>query len=149
MIIADITDRARYYSLHPRMEQLWDYVCTHDLLHAPAGRIDIDGDNLFINVSETELRPLEQQKLEVHRRYIDVQIPLSASETVGWKPLSDMTTESEQPFDEENDFALYDERAQVYLNVHPGQFYIMFPEDAHGPVIGQGQIKKLIGKIRI
>ena len=31
MILANITDREHYYSLHPKMKQLWDYILTHDL----------------------------------------------------------------------------------------------------------------------
>ncbi|MDD5876079.1 MAG: YhcH/YjgK/YiaL family protein, partial [Prevotellaceae bacterium] len=81
--------------------------------------------------------------------YIDVQIPLTASETVGWKPLAALTTAATEPFDAARDIAFYRERAQAYLPVHPGQFYIMFPEDAHAPIIGTGRIKKLIGKILI
>lgn len=149
MILADIKDRERYYTLIPALRELFDFVLSHDFTDMPAGRVEVDGDRLFINVSETCLKPKEQQKLEVHRRYIDVQIPLSTSESVAWTPLSDLKTESEQPFNEQDDFALYDEMGQNYITVRPGQFYIMFPEDAHGPIIGEGPIKKLIGKILI
>ena len=149
MIIADIKDRERYFALHEKMEQLWEYVLSHDLAHAPAGRIAIDGERVFINVDDSEMQPAEERPLEVHRRYIDVQIPLTASETVGWKPLAALTTAATEPFDAARDIAFYRERAQAYLPVHPGQFYIMFPEDAHAPIIGNGRIKKLIGKILI
>lgn len=149
MIIAEIKDRDRYYALLPQLKTLFDFVLSHDFSGIPTGRIDVDGDKIFINVSETELKSKEEQKLEVHRRYVDVQIPLTASETVAWSPLSALTTESEAPFNETDDFALYGEAGQNYLLVRPGQFYMMFPEDAHGPIIGEGKIKKLIGKIRI
>ena len=33
MIIADIKDRERYFALHEKMEQLWEYVLSHDLAH--------------------------------------------------------------------------------------------------------------------
>lgn len=83
MIIANITDREHYYSLHPKMKQLWDYILTHDLANSPTGRINIDGDRLFVNVDDSEMSPKEERPLEVHRRYIDVQIPLTASEKIG------------------------------------------------------------------
>lgn len=149
MILANITDREHYYSLHPKMKQLWDYILTHDLANSPTGRINIDGDRLFVNVDDSEMSPKEEHPLEVHRRYIDVQIPLTASETVGWKALADITTPSVAPFNTQHDITFFAEPAQAYIPVHPGQFYIMFPEDAHAPIIGSGRIKKLIGKILI
>ena len=48
MIIANITDREHYYSLHPKMKQLWDYILTHDLANSPTGRINIDGPDFVI-----------------------------------------------------------------------------------------------------
>jgi beta-galactosidase beta subunit len=56
---------------------------------------------------------------------------------------------SEKPFDAENDFALYNAPASAYINVQPGEFLIVFPEDAHAPIIGEGKIKKLIAKIKL
>lgn len=86
MIIANITDREHYYSLHPKMKQLWDYILTHDLANSPTGRINIDGDRLFVNVDDSEMSPKEECPLEVHRRYIDVQIPLTHQRPWGGKP---------------------------------------------------------------
>ena len=47
------------------------------------------------------------------------------------------------------DFALYAQKASTYFTVKPGQFYIMFPEDAHAPIIGNGTLRKLIAKVRV
>lgn len=149
MILSSISDRNSYMAVHPDMCRFFDFILSHDLMSLPAGRIDIDGDNLYINVCETDKKPLEEQKLEVHRDYIDVQVPISAAETVAWKPLGDMQTPCVVPYDKDGDYALYDERAQVYFEARPGQFYVMFPDDVHGPIIGEGKIKKLIGKLRI
>lgn len=149
MIVANITDRAHYYALHPKMKQLFDFVLSHNLADMPTGRVDIDGDRLFVNIDESDMRPKEERPLEIHRRYIDVQIPLTASETVGWKPLADITTPSVAPFNTHHDIAFFAEPAQAYIGVHPGQFYVMLPEDAHAPIIGSGKIKKLIGKLLV
>ena len=61
MILANITDREHYYSLHPKMKQLWDYILTHDLANSPTGRINIDGDRLFVNVDDSEMSPKEER----------------------------------------------------------------------------------------
>ncbi len=149
MILAHLNDSDRYASLHPLFKQLFDYVKAHDFTHVPAERIVLDGDRLFINVADVTLKSPEEQVLEVHRRYIDVHFPLSREEVMGWSSLSVLATESVQPFNEEDDFAVYAERAQSYLTIHPGEFAIVWPEDAHAPIIGQGALRKLIAKVCI
>ena len=48
MIVSNLQNSSRIEVLHPLFKTLFDYVKSHDLLHAELGRIDIDGDNLFI-----------------------------------------------------------------------------------------------------
>ena len=139
-MILDELSRLRAYSLlHPRLALLADYLEQHDLTNASAGRIEIDGERLFINVDDAEMRPREAQIHEVHRRYIDVHFPLSGTEICGWSPLSSLS----EPL------VPYDEPAQTYFAVQPGQFYICFPDDAHAPIIGEGTLRKLVAKVLI
>jgi YhcH/YjgK/YiaL family protein len=49
MIVSNLQNSQRVEGLHPLFKTLFDYVKTHDLFHAELGRIEIDGDNLFIN----------------------------------------------------------------------------------------------------
>ncbi len=149
MILAHIEDSERYFSLHPLFKQLFDYVKTHDLSQVPAERITLDGERLFINVADASLKSPEEQVLEVHRRYIDVHFPLSNNEVMGWSPLQGLQTESVNPFNEEDDYAVYAETAQTYLTIRPGEFAIVWPEDAHAPIIGEGKLRKLIAKVLI
>lgn len=149
MILSTLSESGRIESLHPLLKTLFDYVKGHDLAAVPAGRIVLQGDDLFINVSDATLLPREQQKLEVHRAYMDVHIPLSGTEVIGWRALSSLRQPSEAPFDAENDFALYAAPATSYVEVRPGEFLIVYPEDAHAPVIGEGRLRKLIAKVRL
>ena len=149
MIINSLSRSERTERLHPLFKKLFDYIRTHDLSQQPPGRIVLQGDDLFINLDQPQLRSRETQKLEVHRRYVDVHFPLSGAEEVGWRSLDTLPCESEEPFDEKNDFALYAAPATVYFTVHPGEFYVMFPEDAHAPIIGEGTLHKAIAKVRL
>lgn len=148
MILANISDAAHYYALHPQLKVLFNYIASHDLSAAPAGRVTLDGDALFINVSDATLKHPEEQMLEVHRAYIDVHFPLSGDEGIGISPLSALG-QSDAPFDEVQDFALYTAPAQNYFTIHPGQFCLVYPHDAHAPILGQGTLRKLIAKIKI
>lgn len=147
MIIANLADCERYEALHPKLKMLFDYVKTHNLLTMPAGRVAIEGDNVFVNIDDSLMQPAEERPLEVHRRYMDVQFPLSCAEQFGWKPLLALTTQPSVPYDAQRDIAFYKEEAQAYVSAQPGQFYILFPEDAHAPIVGQGPIRKAVGKI--
>ena len=115
MIVSRLENSSRIESLHPLFKQLFDYVKTHDLLNAPLGRIELDGDNLFINNVNPECVPADKQVLEMHRDYIDVHILLTT----------------------------------LFATLQPGEFAIVYPEDPHAPVIGEGKIRKLIGKVKL
>lgn len=149
MIYGKITDSHRYEHLNMRFERLFKFVRENDLSKFATQRIVLDGDNLFINMAEPELKRADEQKLEVHREYTDVHFPLTGPETCGITHISDLTKESDAPFNVEEDFALYSEKAHTYFTAYPGDFYIVFPEDAHAPIIGEGKIKKAIAKVRV
>ena len=102
MIVSRLENSSRIESLHPLFKQLFDYVKTHDLLNAPLGRIELDGDNLFINNVNPECVPADKQVLEMHRDYIDVHILLTGQETIGWKAVETLEHQA-QAYQKEGD----------------------------------------------
>lgn len=148
MIVSNLTNSRRIENLHPLFKTLFDYVKTHDLLHAEPGRIEIDGDNLFINNVSPECTTREKQLLELHRDYIDIHILLEGRETIGWKAIEDLTSET-KPYEKEGDCALYSDTPTAFVDLLPGQFAIVYPEDPHAPAIGKGRIRKLIAKVKL
>lgn len=149
MILANLKDSSRYYKLNPLFKKVFKFVRENDLSQFPNGRIVLDGDEAFINICEPTLKKAEDQKLEVHREYIDIHIPLSGSEICGVTNIDEITVASDEPFNEADDFAVYSEPARTYFTAHQGDFYIVFPEDAHAPIIGEGKLKKAIVKVRV
>lgn len=148
MIVSNLQNSERIESLHPLFKQLFDYVKTHDLLHTECGRIELAGDDLFINNVNPTCVSASDQVLEVHRDYIDVHILLEGKERIGWKAIEDVT-DLKQAYQKEGDCALYSDTPTSFVDLLPGQFLIAFPEDPHAPVIGEGKIRKLIGKVKI
>ena len=139
MIVTNLNNTERIEALHPLFKKLFDYVKTHDILNTPCGRIDIDGDNLYINNVNPECIPAD---------YIDVQILLQGKETIGWKALED-SKEEVKPYEKDGDCALYSDTPTTWIHLVPGQLAIFFPEDAHAPVIGEGKIRKMIAKVKL
>ena len=148
MILSNLQNTERIEQLHPLFKEAFDYIKSHDLLHTECGRIDLKGDDLFINNVNPTLIPENKQVLELHRDYIDIQILLEGKERIGWKAIEDLKEEV-QAYDKEKECALYSDRPTTFIDLKPGEFAIFFPEDAHAPVIGEGKVRKLIAKVKI
>ncbi len=148
MIVSNLQNSKRIESLHPLFSKLFDYVKSHDLLNAELGRIEIDGDNLFINNVNPTCMARDVQVLELHHDYIDVHILLQGKETIGWKATEDLKEET-KPYSKEGDCALFSDTPTTYVDINPGEFVLVYPEDAHAPVIGEGKIRKLIAKVKL
>lgn len=136
-----------YYQLCPRFKKAFEWLESTDLKNLAPGRHTIDGDDIFVNVQELELRPREQAALEVHNTYIDIQVVIKGVEEFGWTPRSEV----KQPrgeFDPANDIGFYTDTPKMFYTMHEGEFCILMPQDAHAPMLGSGPIKKLIVKVR-
>lgn len=90
MIVSNLQNSGRIESLHPLFKKLFDYVKSHDLLHTDCGRIELDGENLFINNVNPACVKASEQVLEVHRDYIDIHILLEGKERIGWKAMEEV-----------------------------------------------------------
>lgn len=149
MILDSLKNKERYASLHPRFKTVFDFIDTHDIASMECGRHDIDGDDVFVNVQELDLRDRSQARLELHRKYIDIQLLLRGPEEVfGWSEKKDCLT-AEVAFDEAKDIQLFTDCPQCFYTVGEGQFSILFPEDGHAPMLGEGHVKKCIFKVKI
>lgn len=148
MIVDSIKNAELYYSLSPRIKQAFDWLAKTDVSALEAGRHDIDGDNLFVNVMEVELKPREAAALEVHDRYIDIQIMVGETEEYGWSERCDCHSPREE-FNRERDVQFFTDVPQMFFSLNERQFAIFFPEDAHAPMLGEGAVRKLIFKLLI
>ncbi len=148
MILGSLNYSERIEGLHPRFKEVFDYIKQNDLLNAPLERIVLDGDNLFINNVLVEGKGQSAQPMEAHKRYIDIHVLLEGEERVGWADI-DKLGEPSKAYDEADDYMLYEQEAMSYIDLKAGEFVIVYPEDAHAPVIGSGKIRKLIVKILI
>jgi len=146
MILDTLVNSGLYELIHPRFKQAFDFLNNTDLINLPIGKIELDGSNLFVSVVEITGRTAETARLESHKLYIDIQVPVTAPETMGWlagNKLKD-TTEKYNP---EKDISFYGDKASNLLNVQPFEFAIFFPTDGHQPGIAVGKHKKIIVKV--
>ncbi|MEG2612508.1 MAG: YhcH/YjgK/YiaL family protein [Alistipes sp.] len=146
MIFDSLKNCAFYYAVSPRLKQAFDYILSTDLQTLEAGRHTIDGENIFVNVIECDLKKTVDAKLEVHNKYIDIQVVVRGLESFGWSERADVR-QPQSAFDTEKDICFYDDVPQTYYTLKPGQFTILMPDDAHAPMVGKGCVKKLIVKV--
>lgn len=133
---------------NPYYIEAMDFIRTHDLILLAAGRYAIDGDNLYLNIVDAQMRPSVEARLEVHDRYIDVQVPLSCQETFGIKSRAECT-EPDGSMDTEKDIMFFNDVIDTFVNVRPGEVMVFPPDTAHAPLIGEGHIRKAIFKVRV
>jgi YhcH/YjgK/YiaL family protein len=133
------------------LERAFEYLAGTDLSALPLGRTSIDGDDLFVTVSEAETKPPDQVRFEAHRRYIDIQLVLRGQESIGVAPASSLTTV--EPYDPARDiafFAVPPESRTVELR--EGEFVVFEPGDGHRPSLhldGPHVSRKAVVKISV
>lgn len=148
MIFSALSQSSRYATLHPLFQQAFDYMRDTDLFVLTPGRYPIVGDELFAIVEQVPGKTKEMAKLEAHRKYIDIQLVLEGDEQMGWKPLADCLNPVGE-HSEEKDIRFFHDAPASWVAVPPEHFCIFFPEDAHAPLVGSGQVRKVIFKIAV
>jgi len=148
MIFSNLAQSSRYTALHPLFQQAFDHIRDTDFFALAPGRYNIVGDDLIAIVEQVSAKTKEMAKLEAHRKYIDIQLVLEGDETMGWKPLADcLNPVSEHSM--EKDIRFFHDAPASWIAVPPDHFCIFFPEDAHAPLVGKGQVRKVIFKVAV
>lgn len=150
MIIDTIRNASKYFSVHPLFAKAFGYIKNTDLANTEPGKYEIDGDNLIAIFSNKPGLAAEDSvaKFECHQEHIDIQLCIHGVETIGWKPREKCVVEN-GGYNPDKDVQLYNELPDMYFQLMDGQFVIFFPEDVHAPMIGKGEIKKLVIKVKI
>ncbi|NDV78983.1 YhcH/YjgK/YiaL family protein [Dysgonomonas sp. 511] len=148
MILDSLKNAEAYYSLHPLFKEAFEYVKSVDFAKAEVGKTELKGKDLFVAVSDSTMKTEDDAKMEVHNKYIDIQIPVSKPETYGWKARTELEEERD-PFNEEKDIQFFKDKGTTLVTAVPGDFAIFFPQDGHAPCIGEGTIRKVVVKIKL
>ena len=137
MVIDKLENLEKYVSLNPLFAQAVEFLKTTDLNAHEIGKVVLKEGELIVNFAQA--RP------ETHNNFIDIQIPLSGVETMGYTPRTDLP---EEEYNAEKDITFYKGFAKDYLTITPGMFAIFFPQDGHAPGVTPDGVKKVIVKVR-
>jgi len=143
-------DFYRNLGVDGRYEKAVDFLKNTDLESLVPGKYEIDGKNVFANVTEYTTVPWEEAKYEAHHNYTDIQYMISGSETMTYARIDELT--EKVPYNEEKDVVFYDnENPGLKVVVKAGEYMIFNPWDGHKPKAAAGEpamIKKVIVKIK-
>ena len=147
MILDSLDNLHKYVALNPRIQKVVDFIKANDLAAVPAGKVQIDGDDVFGNFQTLKGKTKEEAKLETHNVMLDIQVPFNTAETMGYTPRRDLP---QGEYNAENDITFYEGLAEQYVTVHPGEFAIFLPQDGHAPCIAPGkEVQKVIFKVKL
>jgi len=154
-MIFDAFENWRCYGGRPAWEQVFAWLAALAPETAP-GEYPIDGRDIFAKVFDYTSKNLLETTLEAHRVYADVHMalpgPAGGPEVHGRFGLDEL--EEKTPYDAERDLVLYHhpDRFRALFTLHPGQFCVYFPQDAH---LSQGKtgaapesLRKVVVKVR-
>ncbi len=144
MIVDRLEHLKNYKSLHPDMPAVIDFLLTHDLNAMPEGKTDIG--HGFINVQTINPKSKTDARLESHIEMIDIQIPLTGDEVMGYQPVEE-TKPGE--YNAAKDITFHPGEADTYIKVKKGMFAIFFPQDVHAPGITSLQMRKVVIKLPV
>jgi len=147
MIIDKIENLKNYASVNPLFPKVVEFLQQHDLATMEPGKYEIEGKDLFVNITMAKGRTPDAAVIETHDRMIDIQIPVTAAETFGYTQ-RDQLPRAE--YNAEKDITkIPDLAADSYVTCQPGMMAIFFPQDGHAPCIaGVGELKKAIFKVK-
>jgi len=120
---------------------------------APEGDYPIEGEGFFARVMSYRTREPQEALLEAHRNFLDIQSVLSGGEM--FECFATESLEITVPYDPEKDAAFYRRPGvgPVRIEVAPGDFLALFPQDAHMAGLVNDAlpraVKKVVIKVRL
>lgn len=133
MVIDSIKNASKYYSLHPEFKAVFEGLAALSE-NSDKKRYDVDGEKAFYNFSEYTNKPVDECKFEAHRRYIDIQYVVSGHEHIDVCDAERL--EVTEDFEDGGDIAFYGDTADFNVaDLHAGDFVILFPGEAHRPLV--------------
>ena len=136
-----------YESVNPLFAKVVEFLQQNDLNALEAGKHEIVGKDLFVNIQMAKGKTPDEAVIETHDKMIDIQIPLTAAETFGYTQ-RDQLPKAE--YNAEKDITkIPNLAADSYVTCQPGMMAIFFPQDGHAPCIaGVPELKKAIFKVK-
>ena len=149
MIIDTLANASKYFSLHPLFAKAFDYIKQNGVATLADGIYETpEGLKVIVNTGMGKTAEASLAKFECHDKNIDIQLCVKGLETMAWKPREKCLTPNGE-YNPDKDVRFFSDAPDMYFQLTVGQFAVFFPEDVHAPMIGDGEIKKVVIKVKI
>lgn len=152
MIFDTIENAKTYKGLNARIDRALEEVAKYTPENYTVGRVELEGEDLFLNLASYDTHPKSEALAEAHRQYIDVMYMVEGEEIIYVKP-TDKLQNITKEYDPSIEALLGDlDEDATPVRLQAGSFVVLFPQDAHSPaccVDAPATVKKIIGKVRI
>jgi biofilm protein TabA len=138
-----------YYRYKKRWDIAFTFIRNGNFEALEAGDYPLDGNDVFVKVSQYDSKDPEEVFYESHNHYTDIHFVVSGREHIGASDLKDASVRT--PYDAERDITFYNVSNGRKLLAEPGIFFIFFPGYGHCPgmsVSGKAPVKKIVIKVR-
>ncbi|MEZ2380544.1 YhcH/YjgK/YiaL family protein [Enterobacter sp. RCC_40] len=134
------------------IEKALDFLRTTDFTALAPGVVEIDGRNIFAQVLDLTTRTWDENRPEVHRRYLDIQFLAWGEEKIG-VAIDTGNNEISESLLEQRDIIFYHgSENESFIEMTPGTYAIFFPQDVHRPACIKNKasaIRKIVVKVAI
>ena len=144
MITDNFQNKNFYTNKFPFLKEVFDFLSSLD--KSSEERKYVINENIYAMLETSRPKKKEDQKPEVHRKYVDLQFIIDGKDVIGWKSMYDCK-DVYKKYNSIKDIAFFNETPDFQIKLSKGQFAIFFPQDAHAPLCGQNPVKKCIVKI--
>lgn len=149
MIIDSLNNAVKYYSLHPNFKKAFDYIKQNDIVNLSEGTHQIaEGLKAIVIVGEGTTKEESIKGFECHDKNIDIQISIQGPEVFAWKP-REKCNNPNGDYSDEKDVRFFHDAPDMFFQLQENQFAILYPEDVHSAMIGNGTLKKIVIKVKI
>jgi YhcH/YjgK/YiaL family protein len=149
MIIDTIKNAHKYFGIHSFFEKAFEHINQFNLNDTQPGKYDIaEGLKAIYSIAPGKSKEASLSKFECHNLHIDIQLCVKGIETIGWKP-REKCTQANGEYNVDKDVQFFNDSPDMFFQLTDGQFAIFFPEDVHAPMIGEGDINKLVIKVKV
>lgn len=125
-------DFYRNLGIEGRYAKAVDFLQNTDLEALEPGKYEIDGKNVYANVTAYTTIPWEEAKYEAHEHYTDIQYVIEGSEIMSYAPVHEMTVKV--PYNPDKDVVFFENTTPgLRVVTGAGQYLIL----THGMPISQ------------
>lgn len=136
--------------INKRVDVAVNYIQKLDKSSLKAGKVVVN-DSFYYTVQEYDTKPVDECRLESHRKYIDIQWIVGGEEMIAVSDTASLVSEME--YNEESDITFWKPRIDMMKVVlNKGAYIVFYPHHAHMGCINTNakhHVKKIVGKVKL